>query len=65
MTGKMLSAGQRRVLLLDVERGVTNGGETQPWQTDTCIGNWHYERSVFDQHGTRRPNRFRRCSWIS
>ena len=21
-----------------------------PWQTDTCIGSWHYERSRFDQH---------------
>ncbi|MGD1083706.1 MAG: alpha-L-fucosidase [Verrucomicrobiota bacterium] len=50
LTGKQLSAEQRRALVLDVERGVTNGGETQPWQTDTCIGNWHYERSVFDQH---------------
>jgi len=50
MTGKGLNAQQRRALLLDVERGVTNGGETQPWQTDTCIGSWHYERSVFEQH---------------
>jgi len=41
---------QRKALILDVERGVTNGGETMPWQTDTCIGSWHYERSVFDQH---------------
>jgi alpha-L-fucosidase len=45
-----LSADQRRALVLDVERGVTNGGEVQPWQTDTCIGSWHYEKSVFEQH---------------
>jgi alpha-L-fucosidase len=50
MTGKGLNADQCRALLLDVERGVTNGGETLPWQTDTCIGSWHYERSVFEQH---------------
>ncbi len=50
LTGKGLSAEQRRALVLDVERGVTNGGETVPWQTDTCIGSWHYERSVFEQH---------------
>jgi alpha-L-fucosidase len=50
ITGKGLNAEQRRALLLDVERGVTSGGETLPWQTDTCIGSWHYERSVFDQH---------------
>ena len=21
------------------------------WQTDTCIGNWHYKRSFHDQDG--------------
>ncbi|HVT79871.1 MAG TPA: alpha-L-fucosidase [Phycisphaerae bacterium] len=50
MTGKGLNAQQRRAITLDVERGVTNGGETLPWQTDTCIGSWHYERAVFDNH---------------
>jgi alpha-L-fucosidase len=50
MTGKGLSADQRKALLLDVERGVTNGGEVLPWQTDTCIGSWHYQRSLFEQH---------------
>jgi alpha-L-fucosidase len=50
MTGKGLNAEQRRALVLDVERGVTNGGETLPWQTDTCIGSWHYQRSIFEQH---------------
>jgi len=53
MTGKGLNGRNlpwRNALLLDVERGVTNGGETQPWQTDTCIGDWHYRRSLFEQH---------------
>jgi alpha-L-fucosidase len=50
LTGKGLNPQQRQALVLDVERGVTSGGETMPWQTDTCIGSWHYERSVFDQH---------------
>jgi alpha-L-fucosidase len=50
MTGKGLNAEQRRALVLDVERGVTNGGEVLPWQTDTCIGSWHYEKSIFEQH---------------
>jgi alpha-L-fucosidase len=22
----------------------------QPWQTDTCIGDWHYKRSILDSH---------------
>jgi alpha-L-fucosidase len=58
MTGKGLtgeSAAWRRALLLDVERGVTDGSETTPWQTDTCIGNWHYDRAVFEQHRYKTP----------
>jgi alpha-L-fucosidase len=50
LTGKGLNAQQRRALVYDVERGVTQGGEALPWQTDTCIGSWHYERRVFEQH---------------
>lgn len=50
MTGKKLNDQQRASVLLDVERGVTNGGETLPWQTDTCIGSWHYDRRIFEQH---------------
>ncbi|HEY3914477.1 MAG TPA: alpha-L-fucosidase [Verrucomicrobiae bacterium] len=50
MTGKGLNADQRRALVLDVERGVTNGGEILPWQTDTCIGDWHYKCSIFEEH---------------
>jgi alpha-L-fucosidase len=50
MTGKGLNHDQRKALVLDVERGVTSGGEVLPWQTDTCIGSWHYQRSIFDHH---------------
>jgi len=30
--------------LLDHERGVAEGIAANPWQTDTCIGQWHYNR---------------------
>jgi alpha-L-fucosidase len=53
MTGKQLKgpdAVWRQALLLDLERGVSDGGETIPWQTDSCIGNWHYQRSLFENH---------------
>ena len=30
--------------LLDHERGVSDGIAKNPWQTDTCIGQWHYNR---------------------
>lgn len=29
---------------LDRERGVLDGISENPWQTDTCIGEWHYKR---------------------
>jgi alpha-L-fucosidase len=30
--------------LLDHERGVSDGIAANAWQTDTCIGQWHYKR---------------------
>lgn len=30
--------------VLDHERGVAQGISVNPWQTDTCIGDWHYKR---------------------
>ena len=50
ITTKGLNAEQRRALVLDRERGVQENIEAQPWQTDTCIGNWHYQRSLFEEH---------------
>jgi len=29
--------------VLDVERGVVDSIWPRPWQTDTCVGNWHYD----------------------
>ena len=32
--------------VLDRERGVLDGIQLQPWQTDTCIGDWHYKKGI-------------------
>ena len=32
--------------VLDLERGVVDRIWDQPWQTDTCIGNWHYDKEA-------------------
>ena len=32
--------------MLDVERGVVDKIWPRPWQTNTCIGDWHYKRGV-------------------
>jgi len=37
-------------MVWDIERGQSSAIEPEPWQTDTCIGNWHYDRRVFEQH---------------
>jgi alpha-L-fucosidase len=53
MTGKDLNgdnAPWRNALLYDLENGVTREIDPTPWQTDICIGSWHYKRSRFEQH---------------
>jgi alpha-L-fucosidase len=32
--------------VLDRERGVLDDILPRPWQSDTCIGNWHYKRGI-------------------
>jgi alpha-L-fucosidase len=48
--GKLLEPDQRQCMALDIERGRSNVIEPYPWQTDTCIGDWHYNRRIFDHH---------------
>ena len=31
---------------LDLERGIVDTIWPRPWQTDTCIGNWHYKKDI-------------------
>jgi alpha-L-fucosidase len=37
-------------MVLDIERGRADKILPAPWQTDTCIGDWHYRRSIFENH---------------
>lgn len=30
----------------DLERGVSDAIRTEPWQTDTCVGDWYYKREI-------------------
>ncbi|WP_436484721.1 alpha-L-fucosidase [Chitinophaga sp. ARDCPP14] len=49
--GKMLDEQQRKCMIWDIERGQSNQIEPLPWQTDTCIGGWHYDRRLYDNKG--------------
>jgi alpha-L-fucosidase len=42
-TSKSRPDAENGMCLLDVERGVVDGIWPRAWQTDTCIGNWHYD----------------------
>jgi len=37
-------------MVWDIERGQSNAIEPLPWQTDTCIGSWHYDIGIFNGH---------------
>lgn len=51
LTAKRLSLYQRHAIVEDVERGFLDGIQPVPWQTCTCIGNWHYDRALYEGHG--------------
>jgi alpha-L-fucosidase len=51
MNGKILSPMQRETMVYDIERGKSDRILPQPWQTDTCLGSWHYDRDIFKNHG--------------
>ncbi|MEO8183198.1 MAG: alpha-L-fucosidase [Deltaproteobacteria bacterium] len=42
-------------LVEDIERGTATGIRSQPWQTDTCIGGWHYSRALAEQNKYKTP----------
>jgi alpha-L-fucosidase len=50
INGKMLDEQQRKCMIWDIERGQSNEIMPFPWQTDTCIGGWHYDRRILERH---------------
>lgn len=51
VTGKILNETQKKAMVWDIERGQSNSIEPLPWQTDTCIGDWHYDREIYNKNG--------------
>ena len=43
---KLPSDCETGTCVLDWERGVAGGIPANPWQTDTCVGDWHYNREA-------------------
>jgi alpha-L-fucosidase len=50
INGKRLPEEHRKGVVEDVERGFNAVIQPNVWQTDTCIGGWHYDRALFEQH---------------
>jgi len=55
LTTKDTRPAESGAFTLDMERGKSNEILAQPWQTDTCIGNWHYDINLFNSHGYKTP----------
>jgi len=56
LLGKILNDDQKQCMVWDVERGASPKIEPYPWQSETCIGNWHYDRAVYDHHGYKNSS---------
>jgi alpha-L-fucosidase len=50
INAKKLMPDHKSALVEDLERGVSDKIQPLPWQTDTCIGNWHYDAALFTNH---------------
>ena len=51
VTGKILQDKHKKAMLWDVERGIPDRCQPLPWQTCTCLADWHYERGTYERNG--------------
>ena len=50
LTGKLLDDTEKKCMVWDIERGAAHEIEPVIWQSETCIGNWHYDRGLHNAH---------------
>jgi alpha-L-fucosidase len=55
LTSKGLQQSHIGAMVLDIERGQADRILPAAWQTDTCIGDWHYRRATFESHRYKTP----------
>jgi alpha-L-fucosidase len=53
---KQLTDEQKKCMVWDIEAGRSPRCEPLPWQTDACIGDWHYLRRLYDEKSYRTPD---------
>ncbi len=49
MTAKGLDAGRRKCIMLSIESASADQLDPVPWQSEDCIGGWHYSRGKTGQ----------------
>ena len=47
--GKVLADDQKQAITWDIEKGQSPAIEPLPYQTDTCLGQWHYDKGVYER----------------
>jgi alpha-L-fucosidase len=45
-----------KAVVADYERGVTNRIMPYAWQSETCLGDWHYNRARLRRHSYMKPS---------
>jgi alpha-L-fucosidase len=50
VNGKHIQPNHVGAFVEDIERSTANAIRPDPWQTDTCIGDWHYSRAIYEQN---------------
>ncbi len=51
LTGKEMPPPLQKALVADIERGLSSQILPHAWQSETCIGNWHYDRALYNKPG--------------
>ncbi len=51
LNGKQVPDRLAKALVADYERGLTDQIMQYPWQSETCIGDWHYSRALYEKPG--------------
>ncbi|MBV9085517.1 MAG: alpha-L-fucosidase [Acidobacteriaceae bacterium] len=51
LNGKNIPDNWAKAVVADYERGLTKEIMPYPWQSETCIGQWHYNRDLFEKPG--------------
>jgi len=51
LNGKQIPDNLAKALVADYERSLTERIMQHPWQSETCLGEWHYQRELFEKPG--------------